>query len=69
MGGDIIVGIDNKIVRNINDILVYTMREKEVGDSIILTIVRDGQISEISTTVDAMPTEYIQRSSQRICPQ
>jgi hypothetical protein len=45
------------------------MREKEVGDSIILTIVRDGQISEISTTVDAMPTEYIQRSSQRICPQ
>jgi len=46
VGGDVIVGIDDQPVRKINDLVVYTERNKRPGDSIDLTIIRDGnQIS------------------------
>ena len=46
VGGDVIVGIDDQPVRKLNDLVVYTERIKRPGDSMNLTIIRNGnQIS------------------------
>ena len=68
LGGDIIVAIDNTTVRKIDDILSYLEREKNVGDNIQLTVLRNGSIQETqSTTLVARPdsTSLLQPSSQK----
>ena len=57
LGGDVIVGIDNKTVRKIDDILVYLQREKAVGDELQLTILRDGQETQITAVLGARPNQ------------
>ena len=42
LDGDIILKIDDVVVRKISDILVYLQREKSIGDEMIMTINRDG---------------------------
>ena len=57
LGGDVIVSIDNKMVRKIDDILVYLQREKAVGDELQLTILRDGQEMNITAVLGARPSQ------------
>ena len=45
--GDIIVAIDDKEVRKIDDILTYLEREKQVGDTVTLKILRNNQIENV----------------------
>ena len=56
LGGDVIVKIDNKTVRKIDDVLTYLEREKQVGDTIQLTVLRNGQLQEIPVTLVASST-------------
>jgi S1-C subfamily serine protease len=42
IGGDIIVGIDDRSVRNLNDLVVYVERNKRPGDLVTLIIIRNG---------------------------
>ena len=46
LDGDIILKIDDVVVRKISDILVYLQREKSIGDEMIMTINRDGILVE-----------------------
>lgn len=55
IGGDIIVEIDGKEVRKIDDILTHLQREKSVGDTTMLKILRDGQPMEIKITLEQRP--------------
>ncbi|NMJ87091.1 MAG: trypsin-like serine protease [Thaumarchaeota archaeon] len=55
LGGDVVVGIDDMEVRKIDDILVYLEREKSVGDQLRLTIIRDGEIIEVSIILGERP--------------
>ena len=55
LGGDVVVGIDDMEVRKIDDILVYLEREKSVGDQLRLTIIRDGEIVEVSIILGERP--------------
>ena len=55
LGGDVILEIDNKTVRKIDDILTYLEREKQVGDTVQLTVLRDGQLQKIPVTLAARP--------------
>lgn len=55
IGGDIIVSIDDSEVRKTEDILTYLQREKNVGDSIILEILRDGKLINVQITLEARP--------------
>jgi S1-C subfamily serine protease len=57
IGGDVIIAIDNKTVRKIEDILAYVEGEKSVGDGLKLTILRDGQTMEIMATLGARPSQ------------
>ncbi|MCI0563722.1 MAG: trypsin-like peptidase domain-containing protein [Nitrososphaera sp.] len=57
LGGDVIIAIDDKPVRKIDDILVYLQREKSVGDSLELTVLRDGETRDITAILGARPNQ------------
>jgi S1-C subfamily serine protease len=56
LGGDVIVNVDDRQVRKIDDILVYLQREKSVGDDLKLTVLRDGEMQNITATLAARPS-------------
>ena len=55
LGGDIVLKIDNQEVRKIEDILTYLERNKRVGDTTQLTVLRDGKPQTINITLTARP--------------
>ncbi len=52
LGGDIITKIDNHDIKNQEDIREY-LKTKKIGDSVIITIVRDGQYKTIPLNLEA----------------
>jgi S1-C subfamily serine protease len=58
LGGDVIIGIDDLEVRKIDDILVYLERGKSVGDEVKLTLIRDGNMMEISLMLAERPSPF-----------
>lgn len=59
LGGDVIIGIDDKSIRKIDDLLSYLDREKKVGENVTLTVIRNGQVQEIELTLAARPNSTI----------
>ncbi|MEM3094743.1 MAG: trypsin-like peptidase domain-containing protein, partial [Nitrososphaera sp.] len=57
LGGDVIISIDDRTVRKIDDILVYLQRDKEVGDELKLTILRDGREMNVTAVLAARPSQ------------
>jgi S1-C subfamily serine protease len=58
LGRDVILKIDNnQTVGKVDDILVYLQREKQVGDNLILTVLRDGKIQNVNVTLDVRPMQ------------
>ncbi len=55
MDGDIIVSIDGKTVRKISDILVHLQREKSIGDEMILSVNRGGEVLELTMILEERP--------------
>lgn len=55
--GDVILKVDDKNVRKIDDILTYLEREKNVGDTIQFTILRNGGTEIIELTLGPRPTQ------------
>ena len=55
LGGDIIVGIDNQTVRQIDDILTYLERETQVGDTVQINVIREGIPQTIDITLAPRP--------------
>ena len=53
--GDIIISVDDKEVRKISDILIHLQREKSVGDTMVLGVLRDGEFMHISLELDERP--------------
>jgi serine protease Do len=49
LGGDVITSIDNTTVRKIDDILSY-LDTKNVGDIVILKVLRDNKAEDIAVT-------------------
>ena len=54
-GGDIIVAIDGYALLTFDDLIAYLVRETEVDQEIVLTVVRDGEELEISVTLGERP--------------
>ena len=55
IGGDIILSVDGKEVRQIDDILIHLQREKSVGDEIVLEILRDGRTTNFVLLLEERP--------------
>ena len=55
--GDIIVAIDDHDVRKIDDILTYLEREKNVGDTVKLKIMRNNQLEDVDVVLGPRVSE------------
>ncbi|NPV66631.1 MAG: trypsin-like serine protease [Anaerolineae bacterium] len=56
VGGDIIVSVDGHPVVTFDDLLDYISNETEVGQTITLGILRNGELSEVRVTLAPRPT-------------
>ena len=54
-GGDVILAVDGKIVRQIDDILIHLQRYKAVGDEMVLEVLRDGRVTNFVVELDERP--------------
>jgi S1-C subfamily serine protease len=61
--GDIITAVDGHPVRQIDDIINYIESQKNVGDSIKLTVNRNGQIMDLTATLQTRPSASAASSS------
>jgi S1-C subfamily serine protease len=61
--GDIITAIDGHPVRQIDDIINYIESQKNVGDNIKLTVNRNGQIMDLTATLQTRPSVSAASSS------
>jgi serine protease Do len=55
LGGDIIMNVDDQKVNKTDDLLSYIETNKEVGDTVTMTILRDGNLIEIDLVLGARP--------------
>lgn len=55
VGGDIILAVDGKEVRKIDDILIHLQRAKSVGDEMVLEVLRDGRTTNFILTLEERP--------------
>ena len=61
--GDIITAVDGHPVRQIDDIINYIESQKNVGDNIKLTVNRNGQIMDLTATLQTRPSASAASSS------
>jgi 2-alkenal reductase len=54
-GGDIITSIDGYELRNFDDLIAYLVRETQIGQQVLLTVIRDGEELEIPVTLGERP--------------
>ncbi|MGD8244982.1 MAG: trypsin-like peptidase domain-containing protein [Anaerolineae bacterium] len=55
VGGDIIVAIDGEELRTFDDLVAYLVSDTEIGQEVVLTIVRDGREIQASATLGERP--------------
>ncbi len=54
-GGDILIAIDESVVKSFDDLINYLASRTSVGDVVTLTVVRDGQEIKIDLTLEERP--------------
>lgn len=54
-GGDLVIAIDGRDVRNFNDLIGYLVANKRPGETVTVTILRDGQEMQFELTLDKRP--------------
>jgi S1-C subfamily serine protease len=62
--GDIITAVDGHPIKQIDDIINYIESQKNVGDNIKLTVNRNGQIMDLTATLQARPQQTNPTSSE-----
>lgn len=55
IGGDVILSVDGKEVRKIDDILIHLQRAKSVGDKMVLEILRDNRTTSVEVILQERP--------------
>ncbi len=56
-GGDVIIAINDQPVRRFDDLLVYLFRYASPGDTVVLTVLRDGKEMKIPVTLGVRPRQ------------
>jgi len=54
-GGDLIIAFDGKPISTFDDLLSYLITNKSPGDTVVLTVLRDGQLVDITVTLGKRP--------------
>jgi len=55
IGGDIIIGVEGLILDSFYELQVYLTRNTKPGDTVTLTIIRDGDVMEVDFTLGRRP--------------
>lgn len=55
IGGDLIIAIDDQPITQFDDILIYLERYTSPGDTIVLTVLRDGREMQVEVRLAARP--------------
>lgn len=55
--GDVITGVDNQTVSRFNDLTIYLARSTDVGQTVTLSILRDGKQMSLQLTLEARPAQ------------
>lgn len=55
VGGDIVMKVDDIDVRKVYDILIHLQRSKSVGDEMLIQVLRNDLITELTITLDKRP--------------
>jgi S1-C subfamily serine protease len=66
--GDIITAVDGHSTRQIDDIINYIESQKNIGDNIKLTVNRNGQIMDLTATLQSRPNTISQTQQQQQQP-
>jgi len=53
VGGDVITSINGERIRGISDVLLYLARDAEVGETVQVTIIRDGEERQVPLTLQS----------------
>jgi Do/DeqQ family serine protease len=61
VGGDVVTAINGQPVQDFDDLVAYLAGSTEIGQTVKLTVWRDGKEETISTTLAARPTADTQR--------
>jgi S1-C subfamily serine protease len=56
-GGDIVIAIDQVEVKRFDDVVNYLASHTSVGDTVTLTVIRDGSQVELSVTLEERPED------------
>lgn len=64
-GGDIIVSINGQKINEFDDVVSYLFKNSEVGDTLKLGVLRDGQTQTVDLTLEARPTQNEQAANKR----
>lgn len=54
-GGDVIIALDGKIVRDIDDLIIYLAENKVVGDTVSIQVNRAGELVELTASLASRP--------------
>ncbi len=57
VGGDVITEIDGQSIRSFDDLLIYISLNTAPGQTVTLTILREGKTQEVEVTLEERPTD------------
>ena len=57
IGGDVIIQIDDQPIQEFDDLLAYIVRQTKPGQTVTLTILRDGAEMQVEVTLEARPEQ------------
>lgn len=60
VGGDVITAINGEPVEDMDDLISYLSSDTGVGQTILLEVLRDGNLVEVEVTLEARPSERVQ---------
>jgi S1-C subfamily serine protease len=66
VGGDVIIGIDGHPVRKFDDVITYLARATSIGQTITLSLLREGKEKEVKVTLGARPESATQSPSTEV---
>ncbi|MDY6874533.1 MAG: PDZ domain-containing protein, partial [Chloroflexota bacterium] len=54
-GGDLLVGVDGREILQFSDMLSYMLLNKQPGDTMTVTVLRDGETLDLTVTLGERP--------------
>jgi S1-C subfamily serine protease len=55
VGGDIIIAVDGNPVENMDQLLRYLDTQKQIGEAVTLSVVRDGANLDVRVRLEELP--------------